>query len=59
MRRWQGFLCGLTALALLSPAGAADAPVNLRFSFWVPPAHPLVKATKPGPTTSPNNPAAR
>ena len=35
----------LAALPLGS-AGAADAPVNLRFSFWVPPAHPLVVATK-------------
>jgi TRAP-type C4-dicarboxylate transport system substrate-binding protein len=46
MRGWRGFLCGLTTLALLSPADAADAPVNLRFSFWLPPAHPLVKATQ-------------
>ena len=34
------------ALALTLSAHAADAPVDLRFSFWVPPAHPLVVATK-------------
>ena len=34
------------ALALSISAHAADAPVDLRFSFWVPPAHPLVVATK-------------
>ena len=28
------------------PADAPDAPADLRFSFWVPPAHPLVVATK-------------
>jgi TRAP-type C4-dicarboxylate transport system substrate-binding protein len=34
------------ALIASGAASAADAPVNLRFSFWVPPAHPLVKATQ-------------
>ena len=33
-------------LALPLSAHAADAPVDLRFSFWVPPQHPLVVATK-------------
>jgi len=33
-------------LALPLSAHAADAPVDLRFSFWVPPQHPLVLATK-------------
>ncbi len=34
------------ALVASATAFAADAPANLRFSFWVPPAHPLVVATK-------------
>jgi TRAP-type C4-dicarboxylate transport system substrate-binding protein len=34
------------ALAFSLTAHAADAPVDLRFSFWLPPAHPLVGATK-------------
>src|SRR5579875_3705929 len=38
-------VAGLAALAAVS-AQAADAPVDLRFSFWVPAAHPLVVATK-------------
>jgi TRAP-type C4-dicarboxylate transport system substrate-binding protein len=49
MRSLRTFLRATAAgLALLAsaPAFAADAPVNLRFSFWVPPAHPLVKATQ-------------
>jgi TRAP-type C4-dicarboxylate transport system substrate-binding protein len=39
-------LAATAALALSLSAHAADAPVDLRFSFWVPPAHPLVIATK-------------
>lgn len=36
----------LGALAWGGAARAADAPVNLRLSFWVPPAHPLAVASK-------------
>src|SRR5271163_5364179 len=34
------------AILCIGAAHAADAPVDLRFSFWVPPAHALVVATK-------------
>ena len=43
--RWRP-LAALAAALSISAAGAADAPVDLRFSFWVPAAHPLVVATK-------------
>lgn len=41
--------CVLTAGAALAgslPAMAADKPIHLKISLWVPPAHPLVQATK-------------
>ena len=46
---------GLVAAALglgsilagtVSPAAAADAPINLKISLWVPPTHPLVKSAQ-------------
>ena len=46
LRSFWRAAAGLGALVGASAAGAADAPVNLRFSFWVPPAHPLVVASK-------------
>ena len=42
---WRGMAASLV-LGMASPACAADAPVNLRFSMWVPPAHALTVATK-------------
>jgi TRAP-type C4-dicarboxylate transport system substrate-binding protein len=39
-------LAALAAALFSGAAVAADAPVDLRFSFWVPPAHALVVATK-------------
>ena len=30
----------------VSPAFAQDKPVNMKVSIWLPPAHPLVPATK-------------
>ena len=42
-----GRMATLVVLALFAgPAGAAEAPVDLRFSFWVPAAHALTLATK-------------
>ena len=50
MRKWwraaPWLVSAILAALALSAANAADAPVNLRFSFWVPPAHPLTVATK-------------
>ncbi len=46
MRGLKTLLRAAASLAFITPALAADAPVNLRFSFWVPAAHPLVKATQ-------------
>jgi TRAP-type C4-dicarboxylate transport system substrate-binding protein len=39
-------LAALAAAALIQPALAADTPVVLRTSIWLPPAHPLVPTTK-------------
>jgi TRAP-type C4-dicarboxylate transport system substrate-binding protein len=36
----------LAAASLTAPALAADTPVTLRTSIWLPPAHPLVPSTK-------------
>ena len=41
-----GALAALAAALFAASAGAAEAPVDLRFSFWVPPAHALVVASK-------------
>jgi TRAP-type C4-dicarboxylate transport system substrate-binding protein len=41
---------GVAAASLLGlgslPASAQDAPINLKISLWVPPAHPLVKSAQ-------------
>ncbi len=37
---------GLLLAASALPAAAQDKPVNLKVSIWLPPAHPLVPATK-------------
>ena len=37
---------GLFLAACALPAAAEDKPVNLKVSIWLPPAHPLVPATK-------------
>ena len=47
----KAFLALLLA-ASVTPALAQDKTVNLKVSLWVPPAHPLVPATRPGPPTS-------
>jgi TRAP-type C4-dicarboxylate transport system substrate-binding protein len=39
-------LMSALALGAASPAFAQDKPVDLRFSLWVPPAHPLTKSAK-------------
>ena len=39
-------LAPLAIAALATSAQAADVPVNLRFSMWLPPAHALTIATK-------------
>ena len=47
MKPMMRLLTALTAaLSLAMPALAQDAPVQLRISLWVPPAHPLVPSTK-------------
>ena len=35
-----------TVLALATAAQAQDKPVELKFSYWIPPAHPLVPSTQ-------------
>ena len=39
-------LMGAAAIGWALPAAAQDKPVELRFSIWAPPAHPLVPSTK-------------
>src|SRR5918912_685554 len=39
-------LCVCLAVAIVLPALAQDKQVDLKISLWVPPAHPLVPATK-------------
>ena len=39
-------LMSALALGVASPAFAQDKPVDLRFSLWIPPAHPLTKSAK-------------
>ena len=39
-------LLALLLAASVAPAWAQDKTVNLKVSLWVPPAHPLVPATK-------------
>lgn len=42
----RALLTAAAMLAGISVAQAQDRPVELRFSYWVPPAHPLVTTTK-------------
>jgi TRAP-type C4-dicarboxylate transport system substrate-binding protein len=39
-------ILGLLLAACAVPAAAQDKPVNMKVSIWLPPAHPLVPATK-------------
>lgn len=37
---------GWVLTGMMSPAAAADKPINLKISLWVPPTHPLVKSAQ-------------
>jgi len=42
-----GALCAAaSAVMAAQPAAAQDKPITLKISFWIPPAHPLIPATK-------------
>ena len=46
MKKLMLGLMGVAAIGWALPAAAQDKPVELRFSIWAPPAHPLVPSTK-------------
>jgi TRAP-type C4-dicarboxylate transport system substrate-binding protein len=46
MKKLVWGLMGAAAIGWALPAAAQDKPVELRFSIWAPPAHPLVPSTK-------------